>query len=102
MDHASRLQASRRRRNHSQKRSPRSDQRRGDVARLADPYRFRSRLSGSVMKREIKNTTLNIRTVPAIRKMVAKLAAADHLSVAQTIEKLIRAEHERKQQVRAS
>jgi len=54
------------------------------------------------MKREIKNTTLNIRTVPAIRKMVAKLAAADHLSVAQTIEKLIRAEHERKQQVRAS
>jgi hypothetical protein len=47
------------------------------------------------MKRELKNTTLNIRTVPAIRKMVATLAAADHLSIAQTIEKLIRAEFEK-------
>lgn len=47
------------------------------------------------MKRELKNTTLNIRTFPSVRKKLAVLAAADHLSIAQTIEKLIREEHDR-------
>jgi hypothetical protein len=44
-----------------------------------------------------KSVTLNIRTVQAVRDMVAKLARADERSVAQTIERLIRAEFERKQ-----
>jgi hypothetical protein len=47
------------------------------------------------MKRELKNTTLNIRTVQAVRDMAAKLAKADQRSLAQTIERLIRAEYER-------
>lgn len=47
------------------------------------------------MKRENKNTTLNIRTVQAVRDMVNRLAAQDQRSVASTIERLIRAEFER-------
>jgi hypothetical protein len=47
------------------------------------------------MRRELKNTTLNIRTVQAVRTMAAKLAEADGRSIASTIERLIRAEFER-------
>jgi hypothetical protein len=47
------------------------------------------------MKRETKNTTLNIRTVQAVRDMAAKLAEADGRSIASTIERLIRAEFDK-------
>jgi hypothetical protein len=52
------------------------------------------------MTRPVKNVTLNIRTVPSIRAMVAKLAKADERSIAQTVERLIRAEYQRKQEAR--
>lgn len=48
------------------------------------------------MKRERKTATLNIRTVPGVRDMITELADADHTSIAQTIEKLIREETARK------
>jgi hypothetical protein len=50
------------------------------------------------MKRKTKNVTLNIRTVPAVRIMAAKLAEADQRSIAVTIERLISAAYAKLEQ----
>lgn len=45
---------------------------------------------------ETRSITLNLRTTPTIKKMVEALADADERSIAQTVERLIRADYELK------
>jgi predicted HicB family RNase H-like nuclease len=45
---------------------------------------------------ELRTITLNLRTTPSVKKMVQALADAEERSIAQTVERLIRAEVERR------
>jgi hypothetical protein len=47
-------------------------------------------------KNTVRDQTMNLRTTKTIKQMVAVLAKAHNLSVARTIEQLIRAEHGRR------
>jgi hypothetical protein len=40
-----------------------------------------------------RDVTMNLRTSAEIKRMISALAKADNLSIARTIEQLIRAEH---------
>jgi hypothetical protein len=45
---------------------------------------------------ETRNVTLNLRTTPTIKKMVEQLSEAEERSIANVVERLIRAEFERR------
>jgi hypothetical protein len=44
----------------------------------------------------LRSITLNLRTTPAIKRMVQALSDAEERSIANTVERLIRAEYERR------